>query len=218
MQWCLIKTDVEHIEYFIKTFSSIFIIMGPFSVVPVFISITENNTPKERNLIIKKTGITVLGICIFFALLGNGIFRFFGFSINSFRIAGGLLLLIMAIHMLHAKRSQIRQTEHEEKEGLEKEDVSIFPLAIPMITGPGAISTVVLQAGEAVTMLQKMMLFFTIALSTFLICLILRMSKYLLRLLGHTGINIITRLMGLVLAAIAIEYMVLGIKASFFIR
>ncbi|OFZ22362.1 MAG: hypothetical protein A2202_03155 [Bdellovibrionales bacterium RIFOXYA1_FULL_36_14] len=209
---------MEYLEYILKTFSSIFIIMGPFSIVPVFISLTKDNTEEEKNKMIKKTGLTVMGICLFFALFGNGFFNLFGFSIHSFKVAGGLLLLIMSIEMLHAKRSQIRQTEHEEQEGIEKQDVSIFPLAIPMISGPGAISTVVLQAGEVDSMIKGTILFFAIVISTILMCLILKTAHYLIQILGRTGINIITRLMGLILAAISVEYIIQGIKTSFLLQ
>jgi len=124
----------------------------------------------------------------------------------------------MSIEMLHAKRSQIRQTEHEEQEGIEKQDVSIFPLAIPMISGPGAISTVVLQAGEVDSLSKGIILFFSIVVSTLLMCLILKTAHYLIQILGRTGINIITRLMGLILAAISVEYIIQGIKTSFLIK
>lgn len=203
------------IEFTIKTFTSIFIIMGPFSVIPVFISLTQSDTKEEVDKIIKKAiGCTVV-ICLLFAFVGTYFFKIFGISINSFRIAGGLLLLLMAISMLHARRSKIRVTAVEQREGIEKEDVSIFPLAIPLIAGPGAISTIVLLTSEANTFIHWPIIIVSILVSNALMYLILKLSERFYKILGDTGINILTRIMGLILASIAVEYILHGTKSFF---
>jgi len=203
------------VEFAIKTFSAIFIIMGPFSIIPVFVSLTQNNTTAERNRIIIKAIFCTFFICVGFAITGAQFFKIFGISMDSFRIAGGLLLLLMSINMLQAKRSPIRHTSEEVREGVEKEDVSIFPLAIPMITGPGTLSTVVLAAGEAKSIVHWGVIIISIAVSSFLMFLVLKLSERTYGLLGNTGINIMTRIMGLILASLSVEYILTGIRAFF---
>ncbi|MFH1729365.1 MAG: NAAT family transporter [Pseudomonadota bacterium] len=201
--------------YAVKTFTTIFIIMGPFSIIPIFISLTENNTEEEKLKIIRKTITTSFLLCIVFAFFGTSLFKLFGITINSFRIAGGLLLILMAINMLQAKRSKVRVTPDEHRESLDKDDVSIFPLAIPMIAGPGTISTLVLISSETTTFSHWTILILCIALSSLILYLILFLSEKLFKFLGQTGLNIVTRVMGLILASIATEYILQGIKAYF---
>ncbi len=203
------------LEFAFKTFSSIFIIMGPFSVIPIFLAITANNNKEEKKKIISKAIKCALAICLTFAIFGTYFFQIFGISINSFRIAGGLLMLIMAVNMLHANKSKVRVTSEEEQEGVEKDDVSIFPLAVPLITGPGAISTVVLMASDAHTWPHWAILIAAIILSSLLMYIILNMSEKFYKVLGQTGINIMTRVMGLILAAISVEYILKGIRDYF---
>jgi len=203
------------VEYTLKTFSSIFIIMGPFSVIPIFISLTQNNTVQERNRIINKSIVATFLICALFAITGVYLFNIFGITINSFRVAGGLLLLLMSINMLQAKRSPVRTTSAEVNEGIEKEDVSVFPLAIPMISGPGTLSTVVLLAGEATTVAHWAILFVSLLVSVVLMFLILKLSDRVYTLLGTTGLNIMTRIMGLILASMSVEFIMAGVKGYF---
>lgn len=202
-------------DFFFKAFASLFIIMGPFSIVPVFISLTDGYSKSEKNLIIKKAVLTGSLICLFFMITGKYIFAIFGFSIHSFRTAGGILLLLMSISMLQAQRSRIRMTEKEHLEGKEREDVSVFPLAIPIIAGPGTISTVILLVGEIDYHYQWASLVLALSLSAILITIILSLSDRLYRILGTTGFNILTRIMGLILAAISVEYIFQGVKSFF---
>jgi multiple antibiotic resistance protein len=201
--------------YSIKTFSSIFIIMGPFSIIPVFITLTEHNTDEQRKRIIKKSILVSTVVCLIFAFFGTFFFKLFGITINSFRIAGGLLLLIMSVDMLHATRSKVKGTVDEQEESMGKDDISVFPLAIPMITGPGTISTVVLLSSEATSSIYMIIIALAVILSSILLFVILHLSKNLFRIMGQTGLNIITRIMGLILAAIAVEYILQGIQSFF---
>jgi multiple antibiotic resistance protein len=156
-------------EFFIKTFSSIFIIMGPFSVIPIFITMTRDNTRSEKDAIIKKAIMATLGISLLFAVAGHFFLRMFGITIQSFQMAGGLLILLMSINMLHADRSKVRVTPEEQKEGIQKEDISVFPLAVPLISGPGTLSTLVLLANEASTPFHWFSIISSIIVSAMLI-------------------------------------------------
>ncbi len=199
-------------EYFIKAFTSLIIIMGPFYVVPVFLSMTVNNTPEEKKRIITKTVIAAFALGLFFIILGQYLFTFFGFSLHSFRVAGGVLLFVMSMNMLNASQSRVRITDKEHQEGIEKDDISIFPLAIPVITGPGTITTLIFLAKDAASYWDFIWLIGALLLSCLIIYFVLRISRRIYGILGVTGLNILTRIMGLILASLSIEYIFQGIK------
>lgn len=199
-------------EYFLKAFTSLIIIMGPFYVVPVFLSMTVNNTPEEKKRIITKAVVAAFLLGLFFMILGQYLFTFFGFSLHSFRVAGGALLFLMSMNMLNASQSRVRITDKEHQEGIDKDDISIFPLAIPVITGPGTITTVIFLAKDASNYRDTAWLVAALVLSCAIIYWVLRISRRIFGILGVTGLNILTRIMGLILASLSIEYIFQGIK------
>jgi multiple antibiotic resistance protein len=149
-----------------------------------------------------------------FALGGSLIFRLFGITIGAFKIAGGVLIGLNALDMVQARRSQQRETAVEKAEGIEKEDVGIMPLGVPMLAGPGAISTVMVLTGASKSVVTTVGVYVAIALTAFLTYVTLAAAPRVEKKLGQTGMRILTRLMGLVLCAIAVQFIVDGIKMA----
>ena len=205
---------LDYAEY-IKIFIGLLAIVNPFGAIPIFISITadENSSQRRKTINLMAIGVTIiLLVALFF---GELLLQFFGITIDSFRVGGGILILLMAIAMLHAKTSQIRQTDEEANESIDKESVAIVPLAMPLLAGPGAISTVILAAHKASGVAHYSIVALGIILLSLVIWGVLRLSPWIAGRIGATGINIFTRIMGLILAAIAVEFIANGVKGLF---
>lgn len=190
---------------------AIFVIVDPFAVVPVFLSITEHSGSHGRERTARKASLIAFAILAFFALFGLILFDFFGITLPAFQIAGGILLLRLGLAQLAADRTRVRPEEAEESR--EREDVSVFPLATPLLAGPGAISTVVLLASKQESKLGVTALVFAIAVAMAASYFMLRFASVLYRVLGKTGLNLLTRIMGIILTAIAIQFMINGVLA-----
>ncbi len=201
----------EHIKFIITLFA----IVNPIGAIPIYISLTDGYRPEERRRIERITPIAVTAILLVALLSGEFILRFFGISIGSFRVGGGILLLLMATSMLHARTSRASHTSDEAEETAERETIAVVPLAIPLLSGPGAISTVIVYAYRTKSMLGYLFTSAGILLIGLAIYLSLSAAPYLAKRLGKTGINIVTRIMGLLLAAIAVEFISNGIKNLF---
>ncbi|HOW16272.1 MAG TPA: MarC family protein [bacterium] len=199
----------------LKVFISVFTIMGPFTVLPVFITMTDGMSQSQRNHVARKAMLVSSAILIMATVAGEEIFYWLGISISSFRIAGGILVLLMGINMLHAKRSSVRATDSELEEAKVREDIYVFPLGTPLIAGPGAISTVVLFSTGHRNFTTIFTVVASVVVSAIIFYFMLRYSRYIYKVLGETGNNIIMRLMGLVLSAMAVEFIINGIKDSF---
>lgn len=198
-----------------KTFISLLALVNPLGAIPFFISFTSNNTRRERQKIIRITSITVALVIIITALVGQRVIGFFGISISSFQVGGGIIMLLMAISMINAQPGGTRTTPEEAVEGELKNNIAVVPLAIPLLTGPGSISTVIIYAEKANSLWQLGGLIvggLVIAVLTFGA---LSAADPISRVLGRTGINVATRLMGLMLAALGVELIADGLKALF---
>lgn len=202
---------IEELKYLFNTFVSIFVIVDPFAVVPVYMSLTDRFSVAALRQIRRKATFVALGILMTFALTGMTVFKIFGITLPAFQIAGGLLLLNLGLAQLGANRTRVKPEEADE--GLEREDVSIFPLATPLLAGPGSISTVVLQASQASSPLRVGILICALAGALAACNLILKSGPYLFRILGQTGLNLLTRIMGLILTAVAVQFILNGISA-----
>jgi multiple antibiotic resistance protein len=196
----------------LSAFSAVFSVVDPLGVVPVYIAMTSADGKAHKRRTALRAAITMtMALCIF-AASGTYILKFFGISIGSFRIAGGILLLLLSIDMLRAQPSRQRTTPEEEAEGIEKPDVSVFPLAIPMLSGPGAFATVMMLMTRAHTVLERGLVFIMIAANGVLAFAILLGATYAEKRLGKTGMNVLHRVMGLLLAAIAVQFVVDGAR------
>ncbi|MFA6092551.1 MAG: NAAT family transporter [Elusimicrobiota bacterium] len=193
-------------------------IINPIGAIPTFLAMTPANSPQERKRMAKRACLTACAILLSFAAFGQGIFRVFGISLASFQIAGGLVLLLVSLDSLRAKRSPVQETQEETQEGAEKADVSITPLAVPMLSGPGAITTAIMLDTKADSPLRQALLFTVIIGVCGLTYLLFRLVVLGARHINHTAMNITTRLMGLLLAATGIEFILSGLRNAAILR
>lgn len=203
---------VAELSFILSSFVAVFVIVDPFAVIPVYLSLTERFDTNDRKRIRLKACLVALGILAVFGLTGMAVFDLFGITIPAFQIAGGILLLLLGIAQLNAKRNRGAGVQRVEME--EKEDVSIFPLATPLLAGPGAISTVVLAASQVDSKLRHFELVFSIFAALACCYIVLIGAPLLYRVLKQTGLNLLTRIMGIILTAIAVQYMLNGIKGA----
>jgi len=190
---------------------ALFVIADPVAAIPIFITLTSTNTDTERKRIASVTALTVATVLVSSIFVGQPLLRVFGISVASFRVGGGILILLMAISMLNARVSRTHSTPEEVQEGVEKEDPAVVPLGIPLLAGPGAISTMIIYAHQAKDVYDTIFLVVAGLFVALTAWIALRLADPIRNLLGKTGINIISRLLGLVLAAVAVEFIAGGL-------
>ena len=200
----------------IKMFVTMFIVVNPVGAAPLFLSLTSRSTSLECNRIAWRAGLTTALLLLGTLLVGSWVLQLFSISVASFRVIGGILLLLMGLDMLGAKPRSAKITAEEETEAEGRDDPAIVPLGTPMLAGPGAISTVILYSHsfshDPATWVRFITLVACILGVGILSWLTLRVAGPIGRILGNTGVNVLTRLMGVVMGAIAVEYMVAGLK------
>jgi MarC family membrane protein len=201
--------------YLFKIGIALLAVVNPIGSVPIFLSTTHGWSAKERSRIARVVAFIVFLVLIVSALIGDRILEFFSISIGSFQVGGGILLLLIAISMMHARQSYASQTPEEAQIAAEREAVAIVPLSIPLLAGPGAISSMIIAAQQSGSVLGHLSLALPIAAVCLMIWLTFRLSVGIAQKLGTLGINIVTRLMGLILAAMAVEFIAHGIAALF---
>jgi multiple antibiotic resistance protein len=207
--------DIINWTELLKDFVGIFAILNPLGAIPVFLSMTANKSELEIKRIAIKTAIAVAMILVVSIWAGSTILEVFGITMPAFRIASGLLVLLVAISMFHAKTSGASHTYQETIEATHKEDIAIVPLAIPLLAGPGAISLVIVNVNQMDQWLEKILLTLGMVILAIIIWLTLRIANTLGKLMGTAGINTATRIMGLLLAAMAVQFIILGIVDAF---
>ena len=201
--------------YLFKIGIALFAIVNPIGSVPIFISATDGWNRQQKLRTANVVALTVFLVLAASALFGEGILAFFSISIPSFQVGGGILILLIAINMLHAKQSHSKQTPEEAKTMEERDVIAIVPLSIPLLAGPGAISSMIIAAQDSTTLGGQLSLLLPISVVAMLIWLTLQLSGYIAGKLGTIGINIVTRLMGLILAAMAVEFIAHGMGGLF---
>jgi multiple antibiotic resistance protein len=210
---------IELFKYLILLYGGLFAITNPVGAVPVFLSVTHDLSLRERREIATKTALTVVVTLVVFALIGQWIFRFFGSSVDAFAIAGGILLFRMAMDMLSGKLSSVKisreETEEFDEETVTLEEVAIIPLAIPLISGPGAITTVMLYMARSEGIGEKTTVLLSIVLIGVTVWLVLCSANRIKAKLGRVGIKVMTRMMGLILTSMAVQMIINGIKGAF---
>ena len=199
------------LTFALTSFSAVFSVMDPFGVVPVYLMVTAQDSPKHRKTTALRACLVAVCALLLFAVVGSTILHFFAISLGAFRIAGGVLLFLAALDMLRAVPSRQRTSPEEEAEGVDRPDASVFPLAFPMLAGPGSIATVMLLMGRAEHVLEKATVLVTIAFTGTLTFFILLGGTWAEQHLGKTGLHVLNRVMGLLLAAIAVQFVVDGI-------
>jgi len=199
-----------YVRFSLLALSSIFFLVDPFAAIPSFIAITSGIETVRRRRMAWKAALTCWIVLVAFALAGQFIFSLFGIKLPAFEIAGGLILLLIGIDMLEAKRSPTQESSHETEEAAAKEDAGIVPLGIPMLAGPGAISSVMVLVGEAPNHWQMLAILGSITVTALASYIVLNGADRVRRLLGETGIRILVRIMGLLLVALAMQFFVNG--------
>ncbi len=202
-------------EFALISFSLIFFIVDPLGNIPIFLALTEGVSVQERKKIAWRACLASFFILLLFAFIGEWILRLFRVTISSFQIAGGILIFIIALSMLQARRSRAKSTPEEEHERAEGEDVAIFPLAIPMLSGPAAITTVMVLINLSSSYTHRAIVVLCILITTLCCYWIFKQAARLMNLLGQTGINVLMRLMGLLLAVISVQFVIDGLKGVF---
>lgn len=195
------------------TFTSVLFIVDPLAAVPAYLVVTQDETPLERRRTARRACVAMAIMLVVFAGMGRWIFQALGITLPAFRIAGGLILWLVALDMLRAQRST-QESREEIAEGVEKDDVALTPLAIPILAGPGAISTAMVLAGQAPTWAHSAVVYGAIVLTAAVSYVTLLLGERLVALLGTTGIRVLTRIMGLLLAAVATQFIITGVKES----
>src|ERR1700723_347667 len=202
--------DSDYVRFSLLALSSIFFLVDPFAAIGTFMAITAGEDSKSRAHTARRGAVTCFIVLTSFALIGKLIFRMFGITLPAFEIAGGLILLLIGIDMLEAKRSPTQESSHETEEAAAKEDAGIVPLGIPMLAGPGAISSVMVLVGEAPNHWQMLAILGSITVTALASYIVLNGADRVRRLLGETGIRILVRIMGLLLVALAMQFFVNG--------
>ena len=202
----------EYLSLFIVCLSAVFFVVDPLGVVPLFIAMTANDSPEKTRSMAARACLTGAGLLIFFALFGGVMFKVMNISLSAFRVAGGILLLITALDMLKARTSATRTSPEEKREGELKDDIAIVPLAMPLLAGPGSIATVMVLMSKGETVWTAVPVVASIIITFVASYFLLRAAKLVQRVLKASGVAILQRVMGLVLAAIAVQFMAEGAR------
>jgi multiple antibiotic resistance protein len=201
----------HYLQFALVTFASVLFIVDPIAVVPTYLVITQGQSAAQRQVTARRACVAAAVILVVFAAAGGRIFGLFGITMPAFRIAGGLILWLVAMDMLHGNRST-QEGAAEITEGQAKDDVAVTPLAMPMLAGPGAISTVMVLSGQARDTGQTIIVYASIATTLLISWITLRLAERLVKRIGQTGIRVMTRIMGLLLAAIAVQFVITGVR------
>ncbi|MGA2135286.1 MAG: MarC family protein [Bryobacteraceae bacterium] len=202
---------LDLLQFAFVALTSVFFLVDPIAAIPTFLAMTAEDEPPQRRHMAKRAAWACLVVLSAFAAAGKLIFRLFGITLPAFKIAGGVILLLIGLDMLRARRSQTKETPSEAQEGAGKEDIGIIPLGIPMLAGPGAISTVMVLMSGMPSWWYAIPVFGAIAITSLASYWVLAGADRVRLHLGETGIRILTRLMGLILTAIAVQFMLNGL-------
>lgn len=206
-----IGTSTEYLKFLAALIS----IVNPIGAIPVFIKLTESQSLDERLRTCRRSAVTTALVLLVSLAIGEAILVFFGITMASFRVGGGILIMLIAIAMLHAQTSQTRHTDEEVQDSMERDTVAVIPLGIPLLAGPGAISTIILNAQRYSSASHYLILVAEILIVSMTVWLSLRSAPLIASLIGRTGINIVTRIMGLIMTAVGVEFIASGLKQLF---
>jgi multiple antibiotic resistance protein len=206
---------MSFVSYVLLSFGSLLAIVDPFAAVPIFLALVGRQSRAGQAVTALRASATCFVLLTAFGLAGNLIFSFFGITMPAFKIAGGILLFGVGLDMMRGKQSDTRATSEEAIEAGTKEDVGIIPLGLPLLSGPGAIATVMVLVGKAHDLEQRASLFGIIAAVSLIAFMTLRSAEIVARVFGRTGINVVGRAMGLILAAVATQFVIDGLHGAF---
>jgi len=206
---------VEHWTEYTRFFTALLVILDPFAVIPIFLSLTAGYSEAEKRRVVRTATLTVAAVLVVIAHTGEAVLGWLGTSLGSFRVGGGIVLFMMAWAMLRAQVDQVRTSPAEEQSAASKASVAVVPIAIPLLAGPGAMSTVIITMHRSQGPYHPLMVTAVILIVVLVLWAALRMAKRIGDFLGEIGMNILNRLFGLILAAIAVEVIANGLKQLF---
>jgi multiple antibiotic resistance protein len=206
---------MEYWPEYSRFFTALLVILNPFAAIPIFLSLTQGYNPEERSRSVTLAAITVSIVLCLSAMFGEAMLTVLGTSLPSFRVGGGIILLLMALAMLRAQPDQMRTSSAEKAEAEGRENIAIVPIAIPLLAGPGSISTVIIQMHRPGAEYHQFYVIAIILLLALLLWVVLRLATPIGRVLGPIGLNILNRLFGLILTAVAVEVMSNGLRDLF---
>jgi len=206
---------MEHWSEYTRFITALFVILNPFAAVPIYLVLTKAYTLAERKQIAKISSITVFTVLIVASVTGETLLQTLGTSLASFRVGGGIVILLMALAMLQGQSDPVRSTPAEQAEAEDRHSIAVVPIALPLLAGPGSISNVIIEMHRSDMNYHGLFVILSIAIVCLFLWMVLRMASTIGKLLGKIGLNIINRLFGLILAAIAVEIMVNGLKQLF---
>ena len=206
---------MEYWTEYSRFFTALLVILDPFAAIPIFLSLTRDYSTAERRRAVTLAAVTVAIVLSLSAMFGETMLTVLGTSLPSFRVGGGIVLLLMALTMLRAQPDQMRTTPAEKAEAAGRENIAIVPIAIPLLAGPGSISTVIIQMHRPGAEFHLLWVIAVILLVTLLLWIVLRLANPIGQLLGPIGLNIMNRLFGLILTAIAVEIIANGLRGLF---
>jgi multiple antibiotic resistance protein len=201
-------------SFFFIAFTTLITIVNPIGAIAPFIAVTHGYTLRQQRRLAQKAVFVAGAALVACAAVGSVVFKFYGITLPAVKVAGGILVLLVSIDMLHAKESRTKGTQEETQEAADKESAGIFPLAIPLLTGPGSILSTFMLMDQADSIASQMSVYLSIVLVMATTFVVLTQAHHLTRLLGQTGLNVLSRLMGLVLASIAMQFILDGIKGA----
>ena len=202
-------------ELFVSAFVTFLVVIDPPGCAPIFASLTAGTSAAHRRATALRSVGIASGILLFFGLLGQNLLHALGVSLTAFRIAGGILLFLIAIDMVFEKRTERRETRAEEVSAAHVDDISVFPMAIPMIAGPGSIASIMLMMARSEGAIESLIVMAALLLTLLLTLVALLLSGPLMRLMGHRMEAMLTRLLGVILAALAVQFVLDGLHRSF---
>jgi multiple antibiotic resistance protein len=199
------------LQFLITAFFTLFVIIDPIGLMPLFVALTTGSTTRQRRSIALRAVSIGFGILVLFGFFGEAVLEFAGISMAAFRIAGGLLLFLTALDMLFERRTKRREDQANQPD-IDDDDPSVFPLATPLIAGPGAIASMILLTGETNTPLEFASVFVVLAVVLLIALTLFVLGGLLERALGPTGVNVVTRILGMLLTALSIQFILDGLR------
>src|SRR3989440_2656847 len=207
--------DQDIIKFALAAFVTLLVVVDPPGVVPMYVALTKGETPAHRRAILARAVLIAFGAALFFLVAGRAVLSYLGVTVHAFSISGGILLFVAAMPMLFGQRGGLQSPEPKEKSAV-GQDISVFPLAMPLLSGPGTIATILLLTSQAGGDFQKLIAIGIAIAAVFLVAFVtLYLGARLISLVGEGGVDIATRVMGIVLAALAVQYVLNGITGYY---
>lgn len=206
---------MEHWSEYTRFFTALLVILDPFMAIPILLALTDGYAAGERRRVVRTTAVAVAAVLIVMALLGETVLHWLGTSLGSFRVGGGIVLFLMSLAMLQAQADRVRTTPQEELSAASRASIAVVPLAIPLLAGPGAMSTVIIAMHRSTAPHHTALIIGIIILVSMILWLVLHLARPIGRVLGDIGLNVLHRVFGLILAAIAVEVIANGLKQLF---